>query len=116
MTIHLPPDVENSIVAAVHSGHFASADEAMDKAARLLLRDIEQTKLRQGQAGKAAKRAKPAQPQKKPLTRAQFDQQLVELGLMSHIPNTAAYFDDPDDEPIPIKGEPLSETVIRERR
>ena len=25
-------------------------------------------------------------------------------------------FDDPDDEPIEIKGEPLSETIIRERR
>ena len=24
--------------------------------------------------------------------------------------------DDPDDQPVPIKGEPLSETIIRERR
>ncbi len=24
--------------------------------------------------------------------------------------------DDPDDEPITIKGEPISETIIRERR
>jgi hypothetical protein len=65
--------------------------------------------------GKKTKRAKPAQ-KKKPLTRAEFDQHLLELGLMSHIPDTDAYFDDPDDEPIAIKGEPLSETVIRERR
>lgn len=113
MTIHLPKDIERSIVAAVHSGYFASVDEAMDKAARLLLRDMEQTKPRPRQT---TKRAKPAQQKKKPLTRAQFDQHLVELGLMTHIPNTAAYVDDPDDEPIPIRGEPLSETVIRERR
>ena len=40
---------------------------------------------------------------------------LIEIGLMSQLPDTAD-FDDPDDEPVPIKGEPLSETVIRERR
>jgi Arc/MetJ-type ribon-helix-helix transcriptional regulator len=28
MTIHLPKDVESSIEAAVHSGHFASIDDA----------------------------------------------------------------------------------------
>jgi len=112
MTIHLPRDVENSIVAAVQSGHFASADDAVVAAWRV----FEQTKLRPGQATKTTKRARPTRQKKQPLTRAQFDQHLVELGLMTHIPNTGAYVDDPDDEPIPIRGEPLSETVIRERR
>ena len=37
MTIHLPPDIERSIQAAVHSGHFASVDDAMIEAASLLL-------------------------------------------------------------------------------
>jgi len=37
MTIHLPQDVESSLQAAVHSGHFASIDEAIAEAARLLL-------------------------------------------------------------------------------
>ncbi len=53
---------------------------------------------------------------KKKMTRDEFHRHLVELGLMSKLPDTAADFDDPDDEPIAIKGEPLSETVIRERR
>ncbi len=35
---------------------------------------------------------------------------------MSELPDTQADFDDPDDQPIDIQGEPLSETVIRERR
>jgi hypothetical protein len=67
--------------------------------------------------GKGAKRTK-ATPQKpkKPLTEEEFDQHLLDIGLMSQLPDTAADFDDPDDEPIPIQGEPLSETVIRERR
>ncbi len=40
MTIHLPQDVENSLQTAVHSGYFASVDEAMMEADRLLLREL----------------------------------------------------------------------------
>ena len=50
------------------------------------------------------------------MTKTEFHRHLIEIGLMSRLPDTAADFDDPDDEPVPIKGEPLSETVIRERR
>ena len=50
------------------------------------------------------------------MTRAQFDQHLLAIGLMSQLPETDSDFDDPDDEPITIKGEPLSKTIIRERR
>jgi Arc/MetJ-type ribon-helix-helix transcriptional regulator len=42
MTIHLPQDVETSIRAVVQSGRFASVDDAMAEAARLLLRTITQ--------------------------------------------------------------------------
>ncbi len=41
MNIQLPPQVEDSIRAAVHSGHFSSVEEAMTEAARLLLRDLD---------------------------------------------------------------------------
>src|SRR5438046_10229 len=110
MTIHLPEDVENSIEAAVQSGHFASADDAMAAAWRV----FEQTKLARRQAGKTTRRSKPA-PQKK-LTLEELHQQMMARGLITQLPDTAADFDDPDDEPIAIEGEPLSETVIRERR
>ena len=39
MTIHLPQDLESSLKAKVSSGHFASLDDAMAEAVRLLLRD-----------------------------------------------------------------------------
>jgi Arc/MetJ-type ribon-helix-helix transcriptional regulator len=42
MTIHLPTDLETSIEAVVHSCRFASVDDAMAEAARLLLREIRQ--------------------------------------------------------------------------
>ncbi len=50
MTIHLPADLESSIEAAVHSGRFASVDDAMAEAARLLLRTIKQESPRPGGA------------------------------------------------------------------
>ena len=56
------------------------------------------------------------QKPKKPLTEAELQQHMLKIGLMSQLPDTDADFDDPDDEPITIKGEPLSETIIRERR
>ncbi len=39
MTVHLPQDLESSLRAEVSSGHFASLDDAMAEAVRMLLRD-----------------------------------------------------------------------------
>jgi Arc/MetJ-type ribon-helix-helix transcriptional regulator len=44
ITIHLPAYLETSIEATVHSGRFASVDDPMAEAARLLLRTIKQEK------------------------------------------------------------------------
>jgi Arc/MetJ-type ribon-helix-helix transcriptional regulator len=96
MTIHLSKDLENSIRSLVQGGQYASVDDAMDAAARLLLRQ---------QA-----------PAKQPVTEADLHKHMLEIGLLSRLPDTAADFDDPDDQPITIEGELLSETVIRERR
>ena len=43
MTIQLPPHIESSIQAAVHSGHFASVDDAMAEAASLLLQRLKES-------------------------------------------------------------------------
>jgi hypothetical protein len=64
----------------------------------------------------AARTPRKAAPPKKKMTEAKFDQHLLKIGLMSHLPDTASDHDDPADVPVEIKGEPLSETVIRERR
>ena len=40
MTILLPHDLERSIRAAAHEGRFATVDDALAEAARLLLREI----------------------------------------------------------------------------
>jgi Arc/MetJ-type ribon-helix-helix transcriptional regulator len=54
MTIHLPPEIESSIQAAVHSGHFASVDDAMTEAAALLLERLELEQARQNAAAASA--------------------------------------------------------------
>jgi Arc/MetJ-type ribon-helix-helix transcriptional regulator len=41
MTIQLPPRLENPILAAVHSGRYASLDDAMTEAAAMLVERLE---------------------------------------------------------------------------
>jgi Arc/MetJ-type ribon-helix-helix transcriptional regulator len=64
MTIHLPENLESSILEAVQSGQFASVDEAMAEAARLLLRQINQ---RQTAPEAEAARKEPAVEARKPV-------------------------------------------------
>src|SRR5262249_31713494 len=65
---------------------------------------------------KPAKLAKAATPNPKPpLTVAELHRKLLAKGRISYLPDTAADYDDPDDQPITVAGEPLSETIIRHR-
>jgi Arc/MetJ-type ribon-helix-helix transcriptional regulator len=97
LTVHLPADLESTIQAAVHDGRFASVDDAITQAVRLLLHQ-------------------PA-PSGKPLSVEELEQKLIESGFLASVPPAR----DPDApawhfDPVKIEGEPLSETVIRERR
>jgi hypothetical protein len=61
--------------------------------------------------------AKPAPAPKEPLSIDELHRQMMARGLITRLPDPALDLDDdPDDQPVPIKGEPLSETIIRERR
>jgi putative addiction module CopG family antidote len=98
MNLHISGNAERIIRLKLQSGRFASESEVVEEALRLLDQ--------QGQSRSAALA----------LTEEEFQRHLVNLGLMSALPDTGVDVDDPDDEPIGIEGEPLSETVIRERR
>ena len=100
MTIHLPQDLESSIQAAVRGGHFAPVDDAMTEAARLLLLKLD-----------------PGPAATEPLSVQELEQKPLESGFLASVPPPR----DPaapawSFEPVKIEGEPLSETVIRERR
>jgi Arc/MetJ-type ribon-helix-helix transcriptional regulator len=98
MTVHLPQDLENSIRDAIHDGRYFSVDDAITQAVRLLLHQQ-------------------STPVRKPLTVPELEQKLIESGFLASVPPPH----DPGApvwsfEPVEIEGEPLSETVIRERR
>jgi Arc/MetJ-type ribon-helix-helix transcriptional regulator len=98
MTIHLPPEIESSIQAAVYGGHFASADDAIAEAWRAYLQQRTQA------------------PQAKASRLDELHRQMLADGLLSQLPKSADDIDDDHEEPVEIDGEPLSETIIRERR
>ena len=52
----------------------------------------------------------------KAITLDELHQRMLADGLLSQLPNAAEDIDDEDDAPVEIEGEPLSETIIRERR
>jgi hypothetical protein len=68
--------------------------------------------------GKSSKQTRAAAAPKMTLTRAEFNQRLMAAGLITRLPDPSLNIDDddPDDQPVPNKGEPLSATIIRERR
>jgi Arc/MetJ-type ribon-helix-helix transcriptional regulator len=110
MTIHLPKDVERSIDAAVQNGSFASAEDALAAAWRA----FNPTKPARSRGEKETRPA--AAPKKKLLSEAEVLQRMLASGLITQLPNPALDIDDDADPPIVIQGEPLSETIIRERR
>jgi Arc/MetJ-type ribon-helix-helix transcriptional regulator len=107
MTINLPKDVESSINAEVLSGHFASVDDAITAAWRVFLRQQ-----RQEQASFNQSALTPEE-----LAEQELQRRLFEAGVVSEIKPPRRFT--PERErftPVPIQGEPLSETIIRERR
>lgn len=53
---------------------------------------------------------------KEPPSRAEYEKYLLAKGVISHIPSRQIPPERRDFKPIEIEGEPLSETIIRERR
>jgi Arc/MetJ-type ribon-helix-helix transcriptional regulator len=95
LTVDLPEDLEALLRAEVESGRFASIDAAVDLALRRFLKPPPPEGIR---------------------TEEELHRYMYEIGEISHIPDRSMDLDDDDDEPIEIEGEPLSETIIRERR
>jgi Arc/MetJ-type ribon-helix-helix transcriptional regulator len=116
MTIHLSKELERFVQDAVRAGRYATEEDVIRDALTRLKRTMPEPTPTPAKRAKRAK-ATPAKP-KKPLTVAEFHEQLMARGLITQLPDPAQDIDDddPDDQPIVIKGEPLSETIIRERR
>jgi len=108
-------DVESSIEAAVHSGHFASADDAVVAAWRV----FEQTRPRAG-ASRQESQACQADPNRRSRSPVRNSISICwRSGLRHPTPRHRRDFDDPDDEPIAIRGslfrKPSSASAVRWR-
>ncbi len=101
MTVHLPEDLERYVLSQVQSGYFASEDEAIAEAVRLL---------RQRKPAPTPSRARA-------LTEEELERQLVQSGFLGSVPSRQAGTTTPREfQLIAVAGEPLSQTVTRERR
>jgi Arc/MetJ-type ribon-helix-helix transcriptional regulator len=109
MTIHLPDDLAGSIRAEVLSGHFGSEDDLVATAVReYLRRNCEQA----SQADTIGASRAEGQP-----NAAELQRRLVEAGVLSEIkPPITDLAPYRNRQAVSIQGEPLSETVLRERR
>jgi Arc/MetJ-type ribon-helix-helix transcriptional regulator len=83
MTIHLPENLESSILAAVHSGRYASLDDAMAEAASLLVQRLkqEQTQAQQPAASptESALKHKPIWEEIEEITASVPDEEFLKL-------------------------------------
>ena len=102
MTIHLSEDLRRFVHDAVVSGLYAREDDVIRDALNRLRQSMpSETQIRDSKQG-------PVMPE-------ELLRRLFAAGLMTRLPDPSADIDD-DDPPVEISGEPLSETIIRERR
>src|SRR4051794_39046013 len=112
MTIHLPDDLTSSIRAEVLEGHFASEDDMVASVLRDYLR---RGPARSPHAHKPA--AGPPTAATEEANSQELQRRLFEAGVISEIkPPITDLTPYQNRQAIPIQGEPISETVIRERR
>jgi Arc/MetJ-type ribon-helix-helix transcriptional regulator len=132
ITIHLPSDLEDSIRAELASGHFASEDELVVAAVRdyLRQRSYEQTERSADCStpgmtqpggvetpGDNDNNDDPLGYKENERNRQELQHRLFAAGLISEIkPPITDLTPWQNRRAIPIQGEPISETVIRERR
>jgi hypothetical protein len=111
MTIQLPDDLTSSIRSAVLSGQFASPEDVVAAVRNFLRRQQELAR----PSGDAT--ADPHIPAEEEPSGQELQRRLLAAGVISEIKppitDLTPYW---NRQAVPIQGEPLSETVIRERR
>jgi putative addiction module CopG family antidote len=113
MAIHLSKDLEQFVHDAVRAGRYASDDDVIRDALNRLKQAMSTDA---ANPPRNARRAEAASQTMQPLSPDELNRRLLAAGLVTQLPDPAEDIDDDDDPPIMIQGEPLSETIIRERR
>ena len=113
MTINLSKDLEQIVHDAVRSGLYPAEEDVIRDALTRLKQAMPSPIQKPTRKSKVIDRPDLAQ---NPVTAAELDRRLLASGLVAHLPNPADDIDDDDEPPIKILGEPISETILRERR
>jgi Arc/MetJ-type ribon-helix-helix transcriptional regulator len=113
MTLHLTEDLERFVRDAVRAGLYAGEEDVIRDALIRLRQSLPPAPNTPARDRKATRRAK---PEGKPVTPAELNRRLLASGLVMQLPDPTEDIDDSEDFPVEIHGEPLSETIIRERR
>jgi Arc/MetJ-type ribon-helix-helix transcriptional regulator len=109
MTIHLPDDLAESVRVEVRRGQFASEDEVVAAAVRDYLGRRHGPVLPAGAAAPA--------PAGEELSAEELQRRLCAAGVIGEIkPPITDLTPYTHRQAVPVQGEPLSETVLRERR
>jgi Arc/MetJ-type ribon-helix-helix transcriptional regulator len=138
ITVQLPHDLESLLHAEVLSGHFATPDDAVAEIVRDYFRRKQAKLSSTPNLPEANEELGPdpllgsmrdfademdeivadayRQRQENPPSEQDFKQQLLKCGLVVSFPTPDDPATRPAFQPITIKGEPLSNTIIRERR
>jgi putative addiction module CopG family antidote len=108
MTIHLSKDLEQFVHDAVRAGRYASEDDVIHDAL---------SRLKQSTPEDAQTLASPTGLTEAESANQDVQRKLFNAGLLTEIkPPLRDFTPYLDRKPVPIEGEPLSETIIHERR
>jgi Arc/MetJ-type ribon-helix-helix transcriptional regulator len=113
MIIRLSEELERFVQDAVRAGLYAGTDDVILDALTRLRQSIPTAT---SPATRKSKVTRQSMPKEEPVTPDELNRRLLASGLVIQLPDPAEYIDDAEDLPIEIQGEPLSETIIRERR
>jgi Arc/MetJ-type ribon-helix-helix transcriptional regulator len=106
MTIRLTKDLEKIVRDAMGSGRYKRKEDVIRDALTRLKQTLPEEK----------EEPEPRPVDDGPLSHDELIQRLLAAGLMVRPPDRSQDIDDDDEPPIEIEGEPLSATIIRERR
>ena len=111
MTITLSKELERFVHNAVRAGRYATEEDVIRDALLLLRKGLATD------VDPPGRRRKPDDAEAiEPLTLEELNRRMIASGLIVQLPDPAEDVDDADDAPEVINGEPLSVTIIRERR
>ena len=115
MIVRLSKDIERFIDDVVASGLYTRRGDVVRDALSRLRQTIP---LSTDPTARASTTNRPDETNLRPVTPDALKQSLLAAGLVIHLPNPLEDVDDDDadDVPIELHGEPLPETIIRQRR